>query len=122
MQVLEHTIDPFAVLVENRNLMKPGATVLIETWDIGSLVARLLGSRWQQISPPSVIWIWNRAQLRGLLWKAGFRDIKISRGYKWVSLRTVFGQLGLHRLASLRAAAVPVPYALGDLVVVTATA
>ena len=122
IQVIEHTIDPLHLLEEARRLMKPGARLLVETWDIGSPVARLAGRHWQQINPPSVVWIWNRRQLRLLLQRAGFHGIRMRTGFKWVTLRTVLGQLGQKQLAGLPGTGIPLPYPLGDLIVVTAIA
>lgn len=115
-QVLEHLVDPLAALEELHALLASDGLLSIETWDRNALVARATGRRWQQITPPSVLWLWDRTDLARLLRRAGFEPLQIRPSMKLVSLGTVLGQLragrpgwGLSRL--------PLPYAMGDLVV-----
>jgi SAM-dependent methyltransferase len=112
-QVLEHLVDPLALLTELRSRMRPGALLSIETWDRGSRIARLFGRRWQQVNPPSVLWLWDASQLRHVVERAGFEVVRCRASVKLVSVATVAGQLG--HVGPLRA--VPLPYGLGDLVV-----
>jgi SAM-dependent methyltransferase len=112
-QVLEHLVDPLALLTELRSQMRPGALLSIETWDRGAAIAQLFGRRWQQVNPPSVLWLWDATQLRHVVERAGFEVVRRRAAVKLVSIATVTGQLG--RVGPLRA--VPVPYGLGDLVV-----
>ena len=121
-QVVEHLVQPLETLVAARALLRPGGFLGIETWDIGSPVARLMKSKWQQITPPHVIWLWDRRQLEALVSNAGFGQISIRPSMKWVSLRTILGQLGKGNLAKRLSHAMGVPYAFGDLVTLTARA
>ena len=127
-QVLEHVADPNALLEQLAQLVRPGGLLSIETWDRSSPVARLLRNRWQQVSPPSVVWLFGRADLAMLLARHGFHPVRIRPALKLVSVDTVRGQL---RARTAPAAAprsvvgdgarrVPIPYALGDLVVAIA--
>ncbi len=127
-QVLEHLSDPAAALGEAHGCLRPGGRVVIETWDRKSLVARLFGRHWQQVSPPSVIHLFARRDLVALLEEAGFELCSVRRTAKRVSAGFVAGLLagkypramgwlrravaaaGLDRLA--------VPYRLGDLITV----
>jgi SAM-dependent methyltransferase len=130
-QVLEHLVDPLAALGEIGDLLAPGGLLSLETWDRGALVARASGRRWQQITPPSVLWLWDRAELARLLRRAGFEPLQVRASMKLVSLGTVLGQLrpagptaraatGSTRRGAGRLARLPLPYALGDLVVAVA--
>ena len=121
-QVVEHLIDPLETLRAARELLRPGGLLVVETWDKGSPVARIMKSKWQQITPPSVVWLWNRSQLEALVGRAGFHHVSIKASMKWVSIRTVLGQLGMARGARHPAGRLAIPYALGDLVVLTARA
>ena len=76
-QVLEHMADPLAALREARALLKPGGLLVIETWDRGSLLARVSGSNWQQLSPPSVVFVFDRPSLEALVQRAGFGPPRI---------------------------------------------
>jgi SAM-dependent methyltransferase len=120
-QVLEHLPDPAAALRDAAALLAPGGSLLIETWDRRSLIARVMKARWQQATPPSVLWLFDEADLRRLCTAAGLELVAWRRSMKWVSIGLVAGQLAnrgsrlgraidgrLHRLA--------LPYALGDLV------
>jgi SAM-dependent methyltransferase len=132
LQVLEHLADPGHALTVVRRLLRPGGTLLLETWDSSSLVARALGARWQQASPPSVLWLFTHKGLGLMLHRGGFGDIAIKRGSKHVALGSVVslvaerapvGSSWLRALAGRRGVGQrTVPYGLGDLVVVTAAA
>jgi SAM-dependent methyltransferase len=115
-QVLEHLADPLTLLTELRGCMRPGALLSVETWDRGALVARAFGRRWQQVNPPSVLWLWDATQLQHVVERAGFVVVRCRPAVKLVSVATVTGQLG--RVGPLRS--LPVPYGLGDLVVLLA--
>jgi SAM-dependent methyltransferase len=131
-QVLEHLPDPLAALRAARQCLHPGGILLIETWDRGSLVARLFGRRWQQITPPSVLWLFDRQSLRHALDRAGFRVSAIHRTSKEVSVGWALGLLAekaprvfgpMFRLLGRSALGkFGVTYMLGDLVTVGAVA
>ena len=124
-QVLEHLPEPDVALTEVAAQMAPGGVLTIETWNRDAQVARRLGAGWQQVTPPSVLWLFSADDLRRLLAAAGFADVTVTRATKWVSVATVLGQSAddtgpLRRLADSRVGAIGLPYHLGDLVVVTA--
>lgn len=121
-QVIEHLVNPLETLIAARELLRPGGVLVIETWDIGSPLARVLKSKWQQITPPSVVWLWDRRQLEAMVGRAGFQEISVKASMKWVSVRTVLGQLGMARVAGHPVGRLAIPYALGDLVILTAHA
>ncbi|WP_040159531.1 class I SAM-dependent methyltransferase [Nigerium massiliense] len=119
-QVLEHVPDAADALARASALLRPGGVVVCETWDAASRTARIAGRRWQQLSPPSVLWLFTEAGIRPWLQDAGLRLVSWRRSPKIVSLATVAGQalpdgrLGdaLRRVGSR----VGVPYPLDDLV------
>ena len=122
IQVMEHLVNPLETLIAARELLQPGGMLVVETWDKGSPLARVMKSKWQQITPPSVVWLWNRSQLEAMVGRAGFHDISVKASMKWISLRTVLGQLGKGTLAKHRLGRLAIPYAFGDLVILTARA
>lgn len=131
-QVLEHLPDPLAALVQARAYLRPGGLLLIETWDRASLVARLFGKRWQQITPPSVAWLFDRESLEYALIRSGFRLEEMTTTSKSVSLGWALGLLAekvpalvssvLSRVAESPMGRLTVKYRLGDLVTLAAIA
>lgn len=124
-QVLEHLTDPSAALEQVAAATVPGGVLTIETWDRYSTVARRLGAQWQQVTPPSVLWLFAGDDLRRVVGEAGFEAVEVRTATKWVSVATVLGQSSggsgvIRRVAGSRLGAIGLPYRLGDLVVVTA--
>lgn len=129
-QVLEHMPDPAAVLRQIHALLAPRGALLIETWNRESLIARLSGSFWQQVTPPSVLQLFSNRSLQQLLEDCGFQKVAIRGSGKRVSagfvgnllvhkypflkpLQACYPEwLGVHRLSAI--------YALGDLVTASA--
>ena len=129
-QVLEHVVSPGDVLREARSALSPDGALVIETWDRGSLIARLMRSHWQVVAPPSVVWLWDRQSLRLLLQASGFEMTNVSRTMKRVSVRFALSLLDPDSRASrlMHRALDRTPmrdrsflYRLGDLITVTAT-
>jgi 2-polyprenyl-3-methyl-5-hydroxy-6-metoxy-1,4-benzoquinol methylase len=55
IQVLPHFIDPKRAINIVAKILRPGGVLLIETWNRGSITAKLLGKSWHEYSPPSVL-------------------------------------------------------------------
>ncbi len=128
-QVLEHLPDPLGELSRAASLLRPGGLLLCETWDAESTVARLSGERWQQLSPPSVVWVFDRGSASALLRRAGLEPTGWRRFAKAVSVGLVAGQLAGRVPTAVRPAVrsvagalgrVRVQYGLGDLVMASA--
>ena len=125
-QALEHLADPLTALRQAHDLLRPGGCLVVETWDLSSLVARASGRYWQQISPPSVAYLFDRDSLDRLFARAGFRGVRISATGKRVRLGFGFHLLAaklprlmgsVTRLAQTTGVdRATVRYALGDLV------
>jgi len=80
-------------------------------------------ARWQQATPPSVLWLFDQADVRRMCAAAGLEMVSWKRSMKWVSLGLVAGQMAnrgskLGRMIGRRLQALALPYALGDLVTV----
>ena len=45
-------------------MLNPGGLLLIETWDRGSISARVFGKNWHEYSPPSVLNWWYKGRTR----------------------------------------------------------
>lgn len=131
-QVLEHTRDPVAALVDAYACLRPGGLLLIETWDRGSNLARLFGRHWQQITPPSVLWLLDRRSLAHAVERAGFRPGAILNTSKRVSVIWALGILAekeprffgpaLRALGRSALRRLAITYNLGDLISIAAVA
>lgn len=129
-QVVEHLADPAATVREAVRLLRPGGIVMVESWDRDAWVARASGRHWQQITPPTVIYLLSRETTAGLLERCGLDVTGASRSAKWVSVGHVTRLLGDKHpglfgavadwIEDTAVARLSVPYALGDLFTMTA--
>jgi SAM-dependent methyltransferase len=88
--VIEHVRDPLAWLVRARELLAPGGLLVIETGDVASAWARLLGRHWYFLDPPQHLFYFTGAGLEALLARAGFRaPLQRWRSGRWVSLANI---------------------------------
>lgn len=78
VDVLEHVMEPAALLAEANRLLKPGGILLVVTPDLGSVAARLLGPRWWHFRVAHVGYF-NRANLFSTLERTGFDVVRAFR-------------------------------------------
>lgn len=130
-QVLEHMPDPGTALAQAHRCLRPNGTLVIETWDRSSPVARLFGKHWQQVTPPSVVHLFTRKSLHALLERCGFKVTGWHRTRKSVSVGFI-GNLLAQKHPRLLGPVAPILqsawlnkrallYGLGDLVTLSAT-
>lgn len=129
-QVLAHLPDPRATLAALAERMSPDGCIVAETWDRGSMIARLSGAYWQQVTPPSVRHLYDRAALRRMFALAGLDVVSVRSTAKRISVGAGLQLVGeklpaplgapLLRLARTRLGTIGVPYRLGDLITVVA--
>lgn len=77
--VLEHLPNPLEELRRIHSLMNPDGCLILETQDVGSLLARLAGKRWHMYKFPEHIYHFNRKTITRLLTKAGFRVVVMTK-------------------------------------------
>jgi 2-polyprenyl-3-methyl-5-hydroxy-6-metoxy-1,4-benzoquinol methylase len=76
--VIEHLIDPQAALAIVRRAMTPDGLLVISTIDVDSMVARLLGPKWEDIRRSrDHLWLFSRRTMAALLAKCGFDLIDV---------------------------------------------
>lgn len=90
-QVLEHMPDPLGELRAARERMAADGLILVETWNRDSRIARVMGHRWQQVSPPSVVHLFTEKGLLALLRRVGFTGVYVEPWSKRISVATVLG-------------------------------
>lgn len=69
--VIEHTLDPRAMLDRCRRLLRPGGVLIVNYPDIGSWIARTLGRRWLFLTSVH-LYYFDRRTIRRMLESTGF--------------------------------------------------
>lgn len=75
--VIEHVPDPQALLHTIRGLIKPGGRLLLETQNVASRWARLLGPRWHHFKHDEHLYHFTPATVRRLLADCGFETLAL---------------------------------------------
>jgi SAM-dependent methyltransferase len=104
--VIEHLPEPQQVLRQIRTLIKPGGKLLLETQNVSSRWARLLGRRWHHYKHDEHLYHFDPATMRRLLDDCGFRICELGSAYagKYVSFGFLAERAGrLGRLPGLLA-------------------
>jgi SAM-dependent methyltransferase len=128
-QVLEHMPDILSTLQSLQKALRPEGSLVIETWNRSSVTSRLMGGAWQQLSPPSVVHLFDPLSLENLLDRSGFRPARLRPMTKFLSAAWAAGLVASKaRLGLLRTLAgakllrrIPIPYFLDDLAYLATT-
>jgi len=78
-QVIGHVYNPDNALRNVSRLVKANGLVLVESWNMKSLIARMFGRRWHEYSPPSVIHWYSDKTLTSFFKYYGFE--LLDKGY-----------------------------------------
>lgn len=104
--VIEHLEEPGAHLARARELLRDDGILVLETQNVASCFARLLGSRWQHYKHEEHLHHFHPATMRRLLADAGFRIAENTprRGGKYVSMAFLVERVGrIHPLLTVLA-------------------
>ena len=102
--VIEHAVDPPALLRECRRLLKQEGQLVVVTPNTGSLGHRLFGPHWRPLEPPRHLFLFSDKNLPDLARKAGFSKVEV-----WTSAANAAGfaaeswnllRHGTHRVGS----------------------
>lgn len=78
VHVLDHLLDPLAMLRQIRTKLRPGGTLLIVTHNERSLLRHVMGTRW----PPFCLQhpeLYNPSTIAALLGRAGYAGVRVTR-------------------------------------------
>lgn len=106
IHVLDHMLDPLAMLAQVRAKLRPGGTLVTVTHNERSLLRRLMGVRW----PPFCLQhpeIYSPDTMQRLLDRAGFVGIEVERSLNYFPID--FLALNVVWAAGLKAKSVPLP-------------
>ena len=116
--VIEHLEDPAAAIDQIRECLVPGGLLFLSTPDAGSIVARVMGSRWHYLDPVQHLNLFSHANLVRLLSAHRFALVDsryFGRGYRLSYIVNRLRYLATGRAASpIRALNVSVPIKLWD--------
>ena len=93
IQVIGHVYDLDKAFHNITHLLKQNGLVLVESWDMNSIIARMLGKRWHEYSPPSVVHWYSDKTLISLFKHYGFEIIAKGYPLKKISAEHAFSFL-----------------------------
>lgn len=93
IQVVGHFTDVDAAMQRIVSILEPGGYVLIESWDMESRYAKLMGRNWHEYSPPSVINWFSEKTLSQLFQYYGFELEAKGKPLKKINLKHAFSLL-----------------------------
>lgn len=100
---LEHLSKPGAYIRRSAQLLKQGGILCLTTGDIGSLMARVRGSGWRLIHPPTHLYYFDRQTVGRLLEQNGFQIVHFEHcGYYRSAQQILYSLLVLNRSAGWR--------------------
>ena len=86
IQVIGHLHDLDKSLESIRNLTVENGHVIVESWDMDSMNAKILGKYWHEYSPPSVVSWFSDSTLTRLFSNYGFKLIAKGRPSKKIKI------------------------------------
>ncbi|TMQ68379.1 MAG: class I SAM-dependent methyltransferase [Candidatus Eisenbacteria bacterium] len=128
--LVEHAVDPVRCLEAVHRLLAPGGRIVLTVPNQGSVIRKLMGSRWYFYIPEEHLHYFNRSTIRRLLARTGFTTERCTRARKPLSYRYALTQLAaynprLHRALEAIARALPqplldwvVPLDIGEIMVI----
>jgi 2-polyprenyl-3-methyl-5-hydroxy-6-metoxy-1,4-benzoquinol methylase len=87
IQVISHLYDMEKNITKVKELLKENGTLVIETWDRNSLTARILGWKWHEYCPPTVLHWFAKSDLIHYLQNKGFHVQKKGRLLKKIKAK-----------------------------------
>lgn len=93
IQVIGHFYNIDKALINISDLLVKNGLVLVESWNMGSLYAKILGRYWHEYSPPTVLHWFSKKTLINIFKQYGFAPLKIGIPIKRISINHAFSLL-----------------------------
>ena len=93
--VFDHLRDPIAVLNKCNSMLKPGGLIVIKVHNISCLYAKVMGSGFYAVMPPTHLFYYDKGTLELALGKTGFQMVDSRFIAHLLRIRIIF-----YRLAS----------------------
>ena len=71
-----------------RKILSEDGLVLVESWDMASWYAKILGRNWHEYSPPTVLHWFSKTTLKNFSYSMDSGPLKTGKPYKKISLKT----------------------------------
>ena len=80
---IEHLINPMETLQEVNRILKKGGLFVVQTGNVESVIAKIMGKRWHLYNVPEHLFFFSTETLKALLDKTGFsiRKVKTELSY-----------------------------------------
>ncbi len=101
--VIEHTLDPNALLVEIKRILKKNGLLMLTTPNICGISAVLLKKRWWVLGPQDHLVLFNPHSIKQLIEKVGFTtiDVQTDTFTQWCRLGNVILSKVLNKILYL---------------------
>ncbi len=125
--IVEHVTDPLKLIKRSAELLKKNGTIIIQTPDSSSLMAKCMGKYWPPYSPVEHIHLSSRKSITKALTSQGFKNIRFQRHIKILPIGYVYNMLTnfgpeFHRLLKpldtfLNNSSLRLPFYVGEIIV-----
>lgn len=103
--VIEHIPDPKSMLLQANELLKPNGLLAVTTPNIGSLSARILGTRWEEVKRVREhIYFFSEKTLKSMLRSAGYKVIKTESAGRFFPVKGAVNRLKTYSHAASKVA------------------
>jgi 2-polyprenyl-3-methyl-5-hydroxy-6-metoxy-1,4-benzoquinol methylase len=99
--VFDHFRDPIQALEKCHHMLRPGGLIVIKVHNISCLYAKLTGSSFYAVIPPSHLFYYDRRTLSQTLSKSGFQVVDSKFIGHLLKVKTVFWRLSRSNANSL---------------------
>lgn len=99
--LIEHVTNPHTLIKKARDLLSTEGLLVINTPNIGSLYARILGKGWHLLCPPEHLTLFSKKSITTLLSQHGFEILWFGNIGKTFTIQYIIHQLG-HWIPALR--------------------